>query len=121
MKTVKNISYYLLAIPYLALGINYFYPFIEMPSLDGNAGMFMQSLYMSGYLTLVKILELIFALMLVFNIQRPLALILLAPISLNILLFELFMAGSPGPGVLLVILTIFLIYTNREKYFPIVK
>ncbi len=120
MKDLKTIPVYLLSLIYLVFGSNYFLHFITMPPMSGNGGAFAGLLYTTGFLALVKSLEIILgALMLVPSI-RPLALLLIAPISVNILLFELVIAQQPGLGILVVILNAWGIYIYRKRYMSIV-
>jgi putative oxidoreductase len=109
------------SLPYFIFGSNYFFPFIPLPPMDGNAGSFIGVLYTSNFLMFVKILELSFAFMIALNVKRELAILLIAPISLNIFLFEILIVGVPGIGLLLVLLNSYLIYLNRAKYFSIVQ
>ncbi len=69
-----------------------------------------------GYMAVVKVLEIIFAIMLFANFKRPLVWLLLLPIVVNILLFEVFIAKQPGIGVVLLFLNFFMIYVNRNSY-----
>lgn len=121
MQLVKNLPTYLLALVYLVFGSNYFLHFIAMPPMDGNAGTFTGVLYMTGFLAFVKVLEVALGLLLLLPATRKLALLLIAPISLNILLFELFIAHQPGIGILLVLLNAVAIYQHRKNYLPIVQ
>jgi putative oxidoreductase len=120
MKQVKNIPVYLLALIYLVFGSNFFLKFLTMPPMEGNAGNFIGVIYSTGFLAFVKVLEIVLAVLLLVPATRRLALLLIAPISLNILLFELFIAHQPGIGILLVLLNGFAIYQNRKNYMPIV-
>jgi putative oxidoreductase len=119
MKQVKNIPVYLLALIYLVFGSNFFLKFLAMPPMEGNAGNFIGVIYSTGFLAFVKVLEIVLAVLLLVPATRRLALVLIAPISLNILLFELFIAHQPGIGILLVLLNAFAIYQNRKNYMPI--
>jgi putative oxidoreductase len=53
--------------------------------MAGDAGTFMGLLFSSKYLFVVKVLEVVCGFMILANFQRPLALLLIAPISINIL------------------------------------
>ena len=89
--------------------------------MDGNAGAFIGLLYSTGFLAFVKVLEISFGLLLLVPKTRALAYLLIAPITVNILLFELFMVGKPGIGVLLLVLNAIGIFLNKEKYISIIK
>jgi putative oxidoreductase len=121
MQFVKNLPTYLLALVYLVFGSNYFLHFIPMPPMEGNAGAFAGLLYSTGFLAFVKVLEVLLGLLLLLPATRRLALLLIAPISVNILLFELFIAHQPGIGILLVLLNGFAIYQHRKSYMPIIS
>jgi hypothetical protein len=120
MKIAKNIPVYLLAIIFLVFASNFFLHFINLPSPTGDAGAFIGVIYKTEFLRFVKVLELVFAILLIVKPTRALSLLLIAPISLNILLFEVFIAQQPGIGVLLVLLNALAIFFNKEKYISIV-
>ncbi|MDX2189124.1 MAG: DoxX family protein [Bacteroidota bacterium] len=121
MKIATTILSIVLGIPYLVFGLNYFFNFLPMPPMEGAAGAYIGMLYTSGILMVVKIIEVLVALSLFTGFQRPLALILIAPISVNILLFELLVAKMPGIGIVLVLINAFLIFAYKDKYMSIVK
>lgn len=120
MKNLKNIPIYLLALIFLVFGSNFFLHFLTMPSAGGDAGVFAGLLYTTGFLALVKSLEIILGALILVPSTRALALLLIAPISVNILLFELLIAKQPGLGILVVILNAWGIYLNRKRYMSIV-
>lgn len=121
MKIIKSLPVYLLALIYLVFGSNYFFHFITMPPMAGNAGTFAGILFTTKFLLVVKTLEVSLALLLLVPKTRALALLLIAPITVNILLFELLIAQQPGIGILMVILNGLAIYQLKEKYLSIVK
>ncbi len=121
MKYFNLIASVLVGLVFTVFGLNGFLHFIPLPPMEGNAATFIGVLASTGFLSLVKALEIVFGLMILANFQRPLALLLLMPIAVCILLFELLIAKTPGIGVLLVALIAGLIYTNREKYMGIVS
>lgn len=121
MKIIKLLPVYLLALIYLVFGSNYFFHFIAMPPMGGNAGSFAGLLYATKFLLVVKTLELSLALLMLVPKTRALALLLIAPVTVNIFLFELLIAQQPGIGVLLMILNGLAIYQLRSKYLGIVK
>jgi uncharacterized membrane protein YphA (DoxX/SURF4 family) len=121
MNIVKQIPVYLLAIIYLVFGLNFFLHFIPMPPNDGDAGAFAGLIYKTNFLLVVKILEVSLAILLIIKPTRALALLLIAPISVSILMFELLIAHQPGIGILLVLLNAIAIYQLKEKYLPIIR
>ncbi len=121
MKLIKNIPAFLLALIYLVFGSNYFLHFITMPPMAGNAGNFVGVLFSTNFLLVVKILEIILAILILVPKTKALGLLLIAPITVNILLFELLIAHQPGLGVLMVLLNGIAIIQNKEKYFSILS
>ena len=122
MNILKQIPTYLLAIVYLVFGLNYFLHFIPMPpQVPGNAGTFYIVLFTTWYLAFLKALEVAFAVWLSVPKTRALALLLIAPITINILLFEIFMAQQAGLGILLIVLNAIAIFQHKAKYINIVK
>ena len=89
--------------------------------MAGNAGNFVGVLFTTNFLLVVKVLEIGLALLLLLPKTRALALLLIAPITINILLFELLIAHQPGIGVLMILLNGIAIIQNKEKYAGIVR
>jgi len=102
-------------------GSNKFMNFIPMELPTGDAAAFMNSLNATGYIfPAVGILEVFIGLMLLLKKWVPFVIILLAPISVNILLFHLFL-DIPGVSVALLV-AIFngiLIYKHWKLYRPL--
>jgi hypothetical protein len=121
MKILQQAPSLLLALVFLVFGLNYFLNFIPMPQQTGDAGTFLGLIYSTGFLGFVKVLEVSIGGILLIKPLRALALLLIAPISLNILLFEVFIAHQPDIGILLVALNVLAIYQHRSKYTQILK
>ena len=121
MKIIKNIPVYLLALLFLVFGSNFFLHFINVPFPTGDAGVFMNVIYKTDFLRVVKTLEVVLAILLIVKPTRALALLLIAPISVNILLYEVLIAHQPGIGIILVVLNAISIYVLKEKYLGIVS
>jgi putative oxidoreductase len=101
MKIITVIARFLLGLIFLVFGLNGFLHFIPAPPPpSGTAGQFVGALFVSNYLVVVFLLQIIPAILLLINRYVPLALTLLAPIIVNILLFHILMAPS---GLLLAI------------------
>ena len=111
----------LLGLILIVFGVNKMYSFIPLPQPPQAAGDFMSSLADTGYiLTVVAIFEILIGLMLIFRIWVPCALRLLVPISVNILLFHLFLdIPAIGTALLVVVLNAILLYKHRVKYKPL--
>lgn len=102
----------------IIFGINKFVGFMPMPELPEVAASFMGALSKSGYMfPLIGSVEVIVGLLLVLNKWVPFALILLAPVAVNMILFHLNLApGGTGPAALVILLNIVLIYVNWGRY-----
>ena len=120
MNIAKQIPAFLLALVFIVFGLNFFFHFLPMPPMDGDAGAFAGILYKTGYLTVVKVLEISIGILLLIKPARALALLLIAPISVNIMLFELCIAHKPSIGVVLVLINAIGIILSKEKYLGIV-
>ena len=107
----------LLGIILLAFGINKLYSFIPLPQPPENAANFMNFADTGYVLTVVAIVEILIGLLLLLKKWVPFVILLLVPLSLNILLFHLFM-DIPGIGLALLVAVLngVLIYKHRQKY-----
>lgn len=101
---------------YLVLGLNFFFKFFDMPTpaQPDLAKQFTGALYMSGYLTAVKVFEILGAVNLLTGRYAPLGIAILLPISVNILFYEIFLLKEPGPGYLLVPMLLFVLFGYRN-------
>jgi putative oxidoreductase len=107
-----------LALPFLVFGLNHFLHFMPTPSqtLPEPATQFAGALAASGYLDFVKVLEVVGGALVLSGRLVPLGLTILTPIDANILLFEVFLVGSIGPGVPLTVLCVALIWAYRSHF-----
>lgn len=123
MKVVKLVPAFLLGLVYVVFGSNFFLNFIPMPKDGMPADMvtFSGVLYSTGYLKVIKIMEVAFGLMLFLKPTRALAQILIAPITVGILLVEILILKQPGVAIIMIALNALAIYFDKEKYLPIVK
>ena len=104
MKITSVIGRYLLGFIFLVFGLNGFLHFLPAQMPSGIAGQFIGALFVSNYLVVVFLVQLIGAVLLLVNRYVPLALTLLAPIIVNILLFHALMA--PAGLVLALVVTV---------------
>jgi uncharacterized membrane protein YphA (DoxX/SURF4 family) len=102
----------------IIFGANKFIGFMPSPELPEAAGNFMGALAKTGYMfPLMGAIEVIVGLLLILNKWVPFALILLAPLAVNMIVFHLKLAPAGiGPAALVTILGIVLIYANWDKY-----
>ena len=102
-----------LGIIFLVFGLNGFVTFIPVPEFHP----FMEILVSSGYMYVVKAIEVIGGIMLLTNRYVLLGLVLLVPVIVNIALFSLFLDPSGWPMmIILVILSSFLLWTYRTYF-----
>jgi len=102
----------------VVFGLNKFLQFMPMPEMPASAGLLMMALVKSGYIiTITAIVEVVVGVLLLTNKYVALALLLLAPITVNILAFHLVhdIAGIGG-AALVTILNVFLFLANKDKY-----
>lgn len=122
MEKLPLIARVIMGAIFLVFGLNGFFHFIQMPPLPDQAGAFMGGLAKSGYFfPFLKICEIVAGILLLTGAMVPFALILLAPIIINILLFHLFLApGGLVMAIVLCLLEIYLAFFSKQ-YSPIVK
>ena len=110
-----------LGLALLVFGANKFLHFIPMEVAVGGAKEFMTSLGAAGYIfPVVGFLEVIIGILLLSKKWVAFALVLLAPISINIMLFHLFL-DIPGAPIALLILIFngILIFKHWQQYKPL--
>jgi|LakMenEpi03Aug12_release.lakeMendotaPanAssembly.Ray.scaffolds.fasta_scaffold249387_2 hypothetical protein len=120
MKYLKNITIYLQSLIFLVFGLNFFFNFLPMPPMEGPAGQFAGIMYQTGYLTVLKSFEILLGVGLIFPKFRKLSLIMLAPICLNIFLFEALIVGQVTMGALLMVLCLVNFYLYRKDYLKLI-
>lgn len=118
-----KIARIVLGLALLIFGANMIFHFIPMDQPDAAtpAGQFMNSLGATGYIfPVVGFLEMIIGAMLLLKKWVAFALILLVPITINILLFHLFL-DIPGISIalLIVVLNAILIFKHWQQYKPL--
>jgi uncharacterized membrane protein YphA (DoxX/SURF4 family) len=111
----------LLGLVLIVFGSNKLLHFIPLPPPSGSAAEFMNSLNATGYIfPVLGLLEIFIGALLLMRKWVAFALVLLAPISINILLFHLFI-DIPGLGLALVVTLLngILIYKHWPQYNPL--
>jgi len=120
--TFTKILRVVLALILIIFGLNKFidFSFMPLPQLPEGAN-FMSSLSASGYvLPLIGVLEIFIGLLLLFKKWVPFALLVLVPISLNVLLFHLFLdIPRVLPAIIIVSINAILIYKYWKSYRPL--
>lgn len=105
----------------LLFGLNKFFRFIPEPAFPEAAASFFKTLGETGYfIPILAVFEIFIGVLLLSKKWVPFALILLAPISLNILLFHLFLdPGAIAGAIVVSTLNIILIYKYWKAYTPL--
>lgn len=108
MSKLTMVARILLGLVFTVFGLNGFLNFLPPPELPEAAVPFMTGLASTGYFfPLLKLVEVVAGIFLLAGLFVPLALILLAPIVVNIAMFHFLLApGEWWMGVLVVVLEI---------------
>ncbi|MBY0512502.1 MAG: hypothetical protein K2P78_01155 [Gemmataceae bacterium] len=90
------------------------------PPPEGSpVALFMGAMIPTGYMHAVKAVELVGGLLLLVGRYPLVGLMLVTPVAVNILLFEVFIAHAPGVGVGLVLMCGFLMWDYRTHIRPV--
>jgi len=120
MKIATLVANYLLGLVFFAFGIIFFTPMFNLDNLpkDSQAFMWMDIMVKTGFMHVVKGLEVVTGLMMLVGFRRPLAYVLAAPIVLNITFFHIFIMGEifPVVSIVLIALVLFLLFANKDRY-----
>lgn len=113
----------ILGLIFVVYGLNGFFKFMPKPEMNDEAASFMGALVATGYLMVVeKAVEVVAGFMILTGRFLPLGLVLLAPISVNILLFHLFLdPGGLPVAILIVVLQGFLAWAYRDSFRDVLR
>lgn len=116
----------LLGLVFFTFGLDGFLHFVPQPdpsTMPAGSVAFAGALIATGYMfPLIKGTEVLVGALLLANRFVPLALVLLAPVLVNIFLFSAFLApAGVGMAVVLVALELFLAWKNRDAYRPLLR
>ena len=111
----------LLGLVFVVFGLNFFLQFLPMPPLPGPAGAFIGALVGSGYMmTMVAVTQIVAGALLLIGVIVPFALVILAPVIVNIVLFHVFLAPAGIPLALIVsALELGLVWQYRQAFAPL--
>ncbi|MEQ1722768.1 MAG: hypothetical protein ABL930_06300 [Pseudobdellovibrio sp.] len=113
----------LLGLLFVVFGVNFFVPFIPVPPPNEAAGSFLGALFATGYMfPIIKVIEIVAGALLLAGFFVPLALLLLAPIIVNIALVHLVLdtSGAPLTAVILV-LTLIVAWDHKNVFSSVLK
>ncbi len=121
MKIASNIAGGLLGLAFIVFSLIVLLKLVPMPPPPEGTpvALFMGALVPTGYLTFVKILELIGGCLVAVPRTRNFGLLVLGPIILNILAFHIFIAkgeGLFGVPIVISVLALFLLWSGRKAF-----
>jgi putative oxidoreductase len=118
MKIAATIARYLLGLIFVVFGMNLYLHFIPMgPPPVGPLGQFFGALFITHYIHVVAVFQVVPGILLLVNRYVPLALALLAPVIVNIDLTHILMAPSGLPLAGFVTLLWLLVFTRVHSAF----
>lgn len=123
MRIATIVCRVLLGVIFLFSALNMFFNLVPMPQPAAPGAAFLSSLMETGYfMPFLKGVEIVCALMLIFNFFAPLALVIIAPVVVNIFLFHAFLDNGGLPlAIVLVALTSFLGYAYRHNFAAVLQ
>jgi hypothetical protein len=121
MKIATNIAGGLLGFIFVAFSLIVLLNLVNMPPTEPGTpkALFMGAMIPTGYMTMVKVLELIGGCLVAVPKTRNFGLLILGPIILNILAFHILIAkgeGLLGIPLFIAFLALFLLCAERKKF-----
>ncbi len=118
MKTAALVIRILLGLIFTVFGLNGFLHFLPNPPMPTPAMNFFGALFATGYMIpLLFATQLVGGVLLLVGIFVPLALLILAPVIVNIFFFHLFLAPGGLPlAIVVVAFEIFLAWRNMAAF-----
>ena len=128
MKILTNIAGALLGLAFIAFGLLFLLnlmPEQPAPPAGTPIALFMGAFVPTGYLTFVKVLEVVGGVLVAIPKFRNLGLLILGPIIVNILAFHVFITGGAGlfdlPIIIIVAITLFLLWAERKAFAGLIR
>lgn len=121
MKYLPAIAGVLLGLIFAFASLAYFFNLMDAPPppKDSAVEHFFIAIASTGYLTFIKVIELLGAVLVAIPVTRRLGLLLLGPIIVNILAFHLLVArdGIANPMLIaVVVLSLYLVWAERRAF-----
>ncbi len=126
-KLLPHVAGALLGLAFIAFSLMFLLGMVpeQPPPPEGSpVALFMGAMFPTGYLTFVKVLELVGGVLVLTPWTRNLGLLLLVPILVNIVAFHVYIAGDglTDPVLLtLCALTLILLWSERGAFVALIK
>lgn len=122
MRHLPLIARILLGLMFVFGGVTGLFELAE-PEMGEEATAFMGAIMDTGYLwPVIKVTEIVCGVLLILGVFVPLALVVLAPVVLNILLFHVFLEPSGvAIGLFLLVLGLYTAHQHRESFSGVLK
>ena len=123
MKMAVTVARILLGLVFFVFGLNGFLHFMPNPPPTPAAGAFFGALIGTGYMfSLVFLPQVVGGALLLLNVAVPFALVILAPVILNIILFHIYLSPVPmqlAIALVVAALELFLAWYYRANFAPL--
>jgi putative oxidoreductase len=120
MKFVPVVCRILLGLVFVVFGLNGLHQFMPggLPPTGTPLGDWVAIMHSSRWMDVVAAFQVVGGLLVLFGGTVPLGLVILCPITVNILIFHLHLAGGHmmGPGLFVTVLELLLIYFYRANF-----
>ncbi len=117
-KYVIIVAKVLLSLPMIVFGANKLSPFLPNPELASEGGrLFFQAMYGTYLFVVIALGEIIGGILLWVKKFEVIGALLLIPITFNIIAFHVAhdLAGLPGPGLIVFLANMILLYAGKDK------
>lgn len=123
MRIATLIVRILLGLVFTIFGLNGFLHFLPNPPMPAAAGQFFGALFATGYMIpLLFATQVIGGILLLIGVFVPFALVILAPVVVNIFFFHLFLDPAEIPfAIVVVIFELFLAWRHRAAFAPLFR
>lgn len=128
MKHIPNIAAGLLGLAFLVFGLNHFLNFIpkgDGPPAGSPPALFFGAIIPTGFLTFVKIFEILGGILVAIPKTRNFGLLILGPIVINIIAINIFIMGGNSvfqpPVIIVGVLSAYLLFVERQKFLNLLK
>ena len=122
-KVLAKTIHILLGIALIFFGLNMLFQFFAAGEFNEAATAYLSALFAAGYIfPILGILMILAGIAFIFKKGAPLGAIILFPITLNFVLFHIFLDATGWIGaVVIFILNIYIIYIHFDSYKPFCK